>query len=76
MTIFLYQKVVKTRLSKKVDMFDDIFREHVTMNEVDPPPPFWYAVFSGGVRRYAVRRGSVRSMEKSCYIVRSDYFSH
>ena len=40
MITFLYQKVVKTRLSNKVDMFDDIFREHEihsTMNEVDTP---------------------------------------
>ena len=35
-------------------------------------PPFWYAVFRGCFkRRYAVRKGSVRSTQKSCYIVRS-----
>jgi len=34
------------------------------------PPPFWYAVFRL-FRRYTVRKGSVRCMQKSCYIVRS-----
>ena len=41
---------------------------------VTPPPSFWYAVFRGGVRRYAVRKGSVRITQKSCYIVRRHTF--
>ena len=27
-------------------------------------PPFWYAVFRGGFRQYAVRKGPVRSTQQ------------
>ena len=36
-------------------------------------PPFWYAVFRFS-RRYAVRKGSVRNTQISCYIVRRHIF--
>jgi len=42
--------------------------------EGDTPPPFWYAVFRGVLGRYAVLKGSVRSTQKSCYIVRRHLF--
>ena len=35
---------------------------------------FVYAVFGGGCRRYAVHKWSVRSSQKSCYIVRRHQF--
>jgi len=35
--------------------------------------PYWYAVLRGG-RRYAVRKGLVRSTHKFCYIVRRHQF--
>jgi len=34
-------------------------------------PPFLVRSIQGVLRRYAVRKGSVRSTQKSCYIVRS-----
>ena len=45
----------------------------IILDEGDTPP-FWYAVFRGGFRRYAVRKGSVRSTQKFCYIVRRHQF--
>ena len=37
------------------------------------PPTLWYALFMEGFRQYAVRKGSVRSTQKSCYIVRRQH---
>ena len=34
------------------------------------PPPFVRSIQGGGLRRYAVRKGLVRSTQKFCYIVR------
>ena len=46
---------------------------HVSYMRVTPPPPFGtqYSVF---FRRYAVRKGLVRSTQKFCYIVRRHQF--
>ena len=37
-------------------------------------PPFLVRSIQGGFRRYAVRKGSVRSTQKFCYIVRRHQF--
>jgi len=37
-------------------------------------PPLFCTQYSGGLRRYAVRKGSVRSTQKFCYIVRKHKF--
>ena len=37
-------------------------------------PPHFSAQYSGGFRRYAVRKGSVCSTQKFCYIVRRHQF--
>ena len=37
-------------------------------------PPFLVRSIQGVFRRYAVRKGSVRSTQKSCYIVRKHLF--
>ena len=44
----------------------------VVINEGDTP--FLVRSIQGVFRRYAVRKGSVRSTQKSCYIVRSYLF--
>jgi len=49
----------------KMVSFDDYMR--VT-------PPFLVRSIQGVFRRYAVRKGSVRSTQKSCYIVRRHLF--
>jgi len=38
------------------------------------PHPFVAQYLGGGFRRYEVRKGSVRSTQKSCYIVRKHQF--
>jgi len=39
-------------------------------NHEDDTPFLVRSIQGGGVRRYAVRKGLVRSTQKSCYIVR------
>jgi len=44
-----------------------------TISEGDTPPLLVRSI-QGGLRRYAVRKGSVRSTQKFCYIVRRHQF--
>jgi len=70
LTISLPDQFALTCLyDKKVTSIE--YKNQVLSNEGDTP--LWYAVFMG-FRRYAVRKWSVRSTKKSCYIVRRHQF--
>ena len=49
-------------------------RVFLNINEGDNPPPLLVRSIQGVFRRYAVHKGSVRSTQKSCYIVRRHQF--